>query len=161
MNVMTRFAAIVPLSLAFGASSVLAGQHHSSGGSGGTGGAAAPCAMSDFVGGAPYPQGMGPFSDISYPLTGESVTGRVYVQQGSYSGLWVGDPIVGSIVKIELYVDGSLVATQDLTARKSSPLLWTATTKGTHDLMLRMYSTNDGRTRQCYVDSPHEFPVVI
>jgi hypothetical protein len=117
--------------------------------------------MSDFIGGAPYPQGMGPFTEIGYPNTGESVTGRVYVQQGSYSGIWLGDPMVGSIVKIELYVDGSLAATQDLTARKSGALLWNATTQGTHDLMLRMYSTNYDRTRQCYVDSTHEYPVVM
>ena len=69
--------------------------------------------------------------------------------------------MAGSIVKMELYVDGSLVATKDLTARKSSALLWNATVKGTHDLMLRVYSTNDDRTKQCYVDSPHEYPVVI
>jgi hypothetical protein len=160
MNVMTRFASILPLlPLAFGGSAVLAAPHHSSGGNGGA--SATPCAMTDFVGGAPYPQGMGPFTDISYPNTSESVTGRVYVQQATYSGIWAGDPYAGSIVKVELYVDGSIVATQDYTARKMNPLLWNATTKGTHDLMLRMYSTDVDRTRQCYLDSPHEFPLVI
>lgn len=157
---LTRLVAIIPLlSVAVDGSSVLAAPHHTSGGSGGT--SVAACAMSDFVGDAAYPDGMGPFTDISYPVTGESVTGRVYVQQGSYSGIWVGDPMVGSMVKIELYVDGTLVATQDLTARKTSPLLWNATTKGNHDLMLRMYSTNYDRSRQCYLDSAHQFPVVI
>jgi len=159
MKSKTRYTALLAiLPFVVGATSSVAAPHNSGGG-GST--SAAPCVMSDFVGGAPYPAGMGPFSDITYPVTGESVTGRVYVQQGSYSGLWLGDPMVGSIVKMELYVDGALVATKDLTARKSGALMWSATSKGTHQLTLRVFSTNYDRTKVCYIDSLPEYPVVI
>jgi hypothetical protein len=162
MNVRRHtYAVILSLSVPIlGASSSYAAPHNGAGGSSST---ALPCVMTDFVGGAPYPQGMGPVTEIAYPNTGEAVTGRVYVQQGSYSGIWVGDPMVGGITKIELYVDRSLVSTTDLMARKSSPLVWSTSgaAKGTHELQIRAFSTNFDRTKVCYVDSAYEYPSVL
>jgi len=129
--------------------------------SGGTTGTSAPaCVMTDFVGGAPYPAGLGPYTDVGYPNTGQTVTGQVYVQQASYSGIWVGDAMPGSITKIQLYVDGSLTATTDYTARKTASLIWNST-GGSHSLMLRMYSANMAGTKSCYVDSLLEWPLVL
>ena len=72
-NALKMILPLVPLVL--GTTSTLAASHNSSGSS-----SVLPCVMADFVGGAPYPEGMGPFTEITYPNTGESVTDRVYVQ---------------------------------------------------------------------------------
>ena len=122
-----------------------------------TGSTAAPCAVSDFVTG--YNAGV----TITYPVTAEAVTGKVYVQQASYPGFWLGDYSMGNMLKMELYVDGSQVATMDFTRRKLSPLLWDSSraAKGTHDLMLRVYTANDDGTKSCYADSAHAYPSVL
>ena len=130
-------------------------------GGGSTGGSALPCAYSDFVGGAPYPTGFGPVTEITYPNTGEYVTGRVYVQQGSYAGIWNGDSMPGGISQIQLFVDGALTATMVLGGKRLNPLLWNASGSGTHQVMVRMFSINLDKTKTCYVDSPPEYPVVL
>src|SRR5215510_14239642 len=119
-----------------------------------TSSASAPCVTSDFV------TGYDPGVMITYPVSGEAVTGKVYVQQASYPGFWLGDSSMADMLKIELYVDGSRVATMDFTRRKLSPLLWDSSraAKGTHDLMLRVYVSNDAGTNSCYADSPHQYP---
>ncbi len=127
---------------------------------------AQPCVMTDFVGGAPYPQGLGPVVGISYPTTGDAVTagkgGKVYVQNASYSGLWVNDPTVGGILEIQLFVDGNLASVMDLTSSRTTPLTWNTrnSSKGTHALLLRLYTVDFDSTRACFIDSEVEYPVL-
>ncbi len=127
---------------------------------------AQPCVMTDFVGGAPYPQGFGPVVGITYPTTGDAVTagkgGKVYVQNASYSGLWVNDPTVGGILEIQLFVDGNLASVMDLTSSRITPLTWNTrhSAKGTHALMLRLYTVDFDGTQACFVDSEVEYPVL-
>src|SRR5262245_46419915 len=116
--------------------------------------------MSDFVGGAAYPQGEGPYAFIGRPATGDTVTGaKIYVVFGAFAGNWVNDPGLGIIPQVELFVDGSLASIWN---GGSTALIWNTrkTASGTHALIVRVYTMDIAKTRACYLDSEVENPVL-
>src|SRR5262245_29610271 len=117
---------------------------------------ARPCDMTNFEGGAAYPQGYGPYVFLGYPKTGDTVTGRVYVVFGGFAGTWVGDSGLGSIPEVHLLVDGNVTAVSS-----GGSLLWrTRGGQGSHALQVRLYTRDLEGSRACYLDSAVEYVVV-
>lgn len=117
-----------------------------------------PCVMSDFVGGLPYPQGWGPYVFFLYPNTGDTVPRKGYAQPSAFAGMWVGDTNMGSLLQIQLFVDGTKQSIWDPSSGTTSELPW-STSVGTHAFMLRLYTMDWARTKACYLDSEIEYPV--
>jgi hypothetical protein len=118
---------------------------------------AQPCEMTDFEGGAAYPEGYGPYVFVGYPKTGDTVTGRVYVVFGAFAGTWVADSGLGSIPEVHLLVDGNVT-----TVSSGTSLVWSTRQggKGSHALQVRLYTMDLEETRACYLDSAVEYAVV-
>ena len=118
---------------------------------------AQPCEMTDFDGGAAYPEGYGPYVFIGYPTTGDTVTGKVFVVFGAFAGTWLGDSGLGSIPEVHLLVDGNVTAVSS-----GASLTWSTrqSAKGSHALQVRVYTMDLEHTKACYLDSPVEYPVV-
>jgi len=125
--------------------------------------AAQPCNPADFVGGAFYPLGQGPWAGLGHPFTGDSVTGTVYPSWGALSGWWLNDVANGIFLGSELLVDGSVVSTYNPYARRASPLAWATGKSGTgaHGVLVRIFTSNLERTKSCYLDSELHNPVYV
>ena len=118
---------------------------------------ALPCATAEFE------AGLGPLSELTYPVTGTVVSPtKITTQQNTWAGTWLGDAHPGRLLQAQLFVDKKLASTQDFTARKSTPLVWNASkaAQGMHELMLRVYVADDTDTDSCYLDSAYVYPVV-